>query len=64
MKSPSTGISLAIRSSKPPVSCWNCCRRDFPTPGKVTCACAQIDGSFVKGVLHDPVDRAMVRSIN
>jgi predicted signal transduction protein with EAL and GGDEF domain len=24
----------------------------------------KIDGSFVKGVLHDPIDREMVRSIN
>jgi len=24
----------------------------------------KIDGSFVKGLLHDPIDREMVRSIN
>ena len=24
----------------------------------------KIDGSFVKGILHDPIDREMVRSIN
>ncbi len=24
----------------------------------------KIDGSFVKGMLHDPIDREMVRSIN
>ena len=24
----------------------------------------KIDGSFVRGILHDPIDREMVRSIN